>query len=221
MSLRGTGAAVYRMVRLDLKAWEPASGYARIWSQAKGLRVLPRRSGTRRHGHTARISRGPMWKSSWTTSRTGQPRASRGQTYDWWKLVVETVATCLKGSAKDSCMGSFLTAWLPITVVFLPFALCSMYFFGGGSGGSSARLFEDFKFKGCCSDWPLLKTMPWEFRKNPHGEKNTNQPSDDTYIYVWIYVRSTIALCELCEQRRLIHRIFIAVVFGLLFGTNS
>ena len=85
--------------------------------------------------------------------------------------------------------GEFLTAWLPITVVFLPFALCSMYFFGGGLGGSSARLFEDFKFKGCCSDWPLLKTMPWEFRKNPCGEKNTNQPSDDTYIYVWIYVR--------------------------------
>ena len=46
-----------------------------------------------------------------------------------------------------------LTAWLPVTVVlFLPFAVCSVYFCEGGLGGSSATLFEDFKFKGCCSD---------------------------------------------------------------------
>ena len=85
-------------------------------------------------------------------------------------------------------MRSFLTTWLPVTVVFLPFALCSLYFFEGGLGGSSATLFEDFKFKGCCSDQPLLKTMPWEFRKNPCVKKNTNQPSDDTYICIHICI---------------------------------
>jgi len=46
-----------------------------------------------------------------------------------------------------------LTARLPVTVVlFLPFAVRSVYFCEGGLGGSSATLFEDFKFKGCCSD---------------------------------------------------------------------
>ena len=37
---------------------------------------------------------------------------------------------------------SFLAAWLPVTVVFLPFVLCSMYFFEGGLGGSSATLLK-------------------------------------------------------------------------------
>ena len=70
MSLRGTGT-VLPMVHLDLNSWEIADGFARICSQARRFRVLPRGSGTRWHGHTARFSRRNGWRSSWTTSRTG------------------------------------------------------------------------------------------------------------------------------------------------------
>ena len=40
------------------------------------------KNGTRRHGHTGGFLARNFSKISWTASFTGQPRGSRGQTYD-------------------------------------------------------------------------------------------------------------------------------------------
>ena len=97
----------------------------------------------------------------------------------YW-LLVETVVTFFLRKQQRIMHCNFLILLYPhgfqsvLCFYRLPSALA---LFEGGLRGSSATLFEDFKFKGCCSEQPPLGTMPWEFRKNPCTEKSTTYNS--------------------------------------------